>query len=287
MKYTKQRFEKDFPDDDACLDQIMEMRYGRQSTCPKCQKDTKFHRITGRKQYACQYCGYQIAPCAGTVFEKSPTPLKSWFYAMYLFTASRHGVPAKELERHLGVTYKCAWRIAHQLRKLMMQTDGFDPLSGHVEIDETFIGGKTTPQKVHIDKTVVFGMLERGGNVRAGAIANVKRKTIAPIIKRHVTKGATVSTDEHRTYHHLTGAGYQHGIVKHGHYEFVKGIHHVNNLECFWSRLKNSIRGTHIHVSQKHMSKYVAEFAFKYNNRKAPEFMFYRLLSGLTQPAGA
>lgn len=287
MKYTINQFRREFPNDDACLDRIMQMRYGKTTVCPKCEKESKFHRVTGRRQYACQWCSYQIAPCAGTVFEKSRTSLSDWFYAMYLFTSSRHGVPAKELERQLGVTYKTAWRMAHQLRKLMQQADNGGSggqLSGHVEIDETFVGGRTNIEKRFTDKTRVFGMMERGGNVRTGSIVNIKRATIEPIIKRHVKPGSTISTDELRSYHHLAYTGYIHGIVRHNEKKYVIGIHHTNSIEGFWSRLKNSIRGTHIHVSQKHMNKYASEFAFRFNHKEQPGLMFNHLLAGLLQP---
>ena len=138
MKYTINEFRKDFPNDDACLDKILELRYGPDPVCPKCEKITKFHRIKGRKQYACQYCGHHIAPCVGTPFEKSSTSLSDWFYAMYLFTSTKHGVPAKELERQLGVTYKTAWRMGHKLRDLLADINGTPALQGHVEADETY-----------------------------------------------------------------------------------------------------------------------------------------------------
>ena len=124
MKYTVQDFHKEFPNDDACLDRIFQIKYEDAPFCPTCEKLTKHYRVSGRRQYACQFCGHQVAPCARTPFEKSRTNLQKWFYAMYLFTSSRHGVPAKELERQLGVTYKTAWRMAHELRKLMAQLDG-------------------------------------------------------------------------------------------------------------------------------------------------------------------
>ena len=123
-KYAFKQFSSEYPDDAACLDKIMLMTCGgTQFECPHCHKQSKFHRIEKRRAYACQECGHHIYPCVGTVFEKSRTPLNKWFYAMYLFTSSRHGVPARELERQLGVTYKCAWRIAHELRKLMASAD--------------------------------------------------------------------------------------------------------------------------------------------------------------------
>ena len=140
-KYTYYQFLKDYPDDDACLDTLQTLRYGSNPTCHECERETKYHRITGRRQYACQFCGAQVAPCAGTIFEKSSTSLHKWFFAMYLFTTSRHGVSGKELEAKLGVTYKCAWRMGHQIRKLMDELNISD-LFGDVEADETYVGGR-------------------------------------------------------------------------------------------------------------------------------------------------
>ena len=140
--YTVQDFFKQFPDDDACLDHLISVRYGDSIECPKCEKIGKFSRIKKMPAYSCAWCGHHIHPMVGTPFEKSRTPLQKWFYAMYLFTTSRHGVPAKELQRQLGVTYKTAWRIGHEIRKYMGATDGDGGLSGHVEVDETYVGGK-------------------------------------------------------------------------------------------------------------------------------------------------
>ena len=121
MTFTVKSFLKRFPDDDACLDAIMKSRMnGERMSCPGCGVDAKFYRVTGRRAYACQWCGHQYFPCVGTPFEDSRTSLVSWFYAMYLFATMRHGVPAKELERQLGVTYKCAWRIGQRLCELMV-----------------------------------------------------------------------------------------------------------------------------------------------------------------------
>jgi transposase-like protein len=123
-KYTKAQFDAEYPDDAACLHAIMEMRHGGTDIqCPACKKQSKFCLMAKRRGFSCQWCGHHIFPCVGTVFEKSRTPLTKWFYAMYLFTASRHGVPARKLERQLSVTYKCAWRMAHELRKLMAMAD--------------------------------------------------------------------------------------------------------------------------------------------------------------------
>src|SRR5947209_8504964 len=115
MKFTITDFRNKYPTNDACLDEIMRLRFGDSIECPQCKGKAKFHRVKSRKCYECQWCGYQIHPTKGTPFEHSPTPLSHWFYAIYLMTATRSGVSAKELERQLGVTYKCAWRMAMQI----------------------------------------------------------------------------------------------------------------------------------------------------------------------------
>ena len=127
---TVQEFFQKFPDDDTCLDHVMNTRYGNPLDCPKCGKHGKFHRLRKEPAYACQWCGHRIYPMVGTPFERTRTPLQKWFYAMYLFTTSRHGVPAKELQRQLGVTYKTAWRMGHEIRKYMGAVDGDGPLDG-------------------------------------------------------------------------------------------------------------------------------------------------------------
>ncbi len=119
MKYTIKQFNEDYPNDDACLKRVFNSRYYNLKECPNCHKNTKFHRIVERKCFSCQNCAYQINPLAGTIFHKSSTSLKSWFFAIFLFSNSKNGVSAKELERHLGVTYKTAWRMAKQIRTLM------------------------------------------------------------------------------------------------------------------------------------------------------------------------
>jgi transposase-like protein len=257
--FTVTDFFRRFPDDDACLDHLMAIRHGFELTCPKCGKKGKFSRIRKMPAYQCAWCGHHIHPMVGTPFEKSRTPLQKWFYAMYLFTTSRHGVPAKELQRQLGVTYKTAWRMGHEIRKYMSNTDGDGGLGGHVEIDETYVGGKVKGRTRFMDnKTVVFGMVERDGDVMTQVVDNARRETLLPIIEKHVAKGSTISTDEFHAYKILGRSGYTHGTVNHGKEEWVRGITHTNDLDGFWARVKLSIRGTHIHVSKKHMSKYLS-----------------------------
>lgn len=291
MKYTFKQFKEEYPDDAACLDKILEMRYGgHEFVCLGCGVEAKFHRITKRRAYACQECGHHVYPCVDTPFEKSRTPLTDWFFAMYLMTSTRHGVAAKELERQIGCTYKTAWRMAHELRKLMAQADDHEPLTGHVEVDETYIGGKPRHKgkskrgRGAKNKTIVFGMVQRDGVVRAGPIPKIGKDVMLPIIMKNVQRGSVISTDELGSYKGLRECGFRHGYVLHGAKEYVSGIHHTNTLEGYWSRLKLSIKGTHVHVSPQHLWKYVSEFSFRYNMRKAPEAMFNRLIFALSQP---
>ena len=282
MTFTVTDFFRKFSTDDACLAHLWKVQFGDKVECEKCSKVGKFYRLTKEPAYSCPRCGHHIHPMVGTPFEKTHTPLQKWFYAMYLFTATRHGVPAKELQRQLGVTYKTAWRMGHEIRKFMAKADGEWPLAGVVEADETYVGGRTSGGKRGRgapNKTVVFGMVERGGDVMAGVVPNVRKSTLHPIVARNVRSGSTVHTDELRSYWGLGRSGYLHATVNHGAGQYVRGSSHVNSIEGFWARLKLSIRGTHVQVSRKHLQKYVKEFEFRYNMRKSPDRMFDRLLA--------
>jgi transposase-like protein/ribosomal protein L37AE/L43A len=284
---TVKEFFKLFPNDGVCLDHIMQVTYGKQSECPKCKKQTKFHRVSSQRAYVCQFCGHHVYPCVGTPFHNSRTSLQSWFYAIYLFTTTRNGVSAKELERQLGVTYKCAWRMGHEIRKYMAQVDGEDMLSGIVEIDETLIGGKRPGKRGRgaEGKTVVFGMMEKDGDIMTHVVPNVKAKTLKPIIKKNVEKGTQIQTDELRSYQGLEKDGYDHDTVNHGEKQYVDGDTHVNSVEGFWGHLKKGISSTHIHVSKQHLAKYAKEFEYRYNSRKNPAGMLPEFLNSFCKPS--
>ena len=278
-------FQRQFPDDEACLQRIMIERYGgAELDCPKCGEHGKFYRMTRERAYVCQHCKHQLHPTVGTPMERSRTPLHKWFYAMFLFTTTRHGVSAKELQRQLDVTYKTAWRMAHEIRKFMAEVDGETLLGGAIEADETYVGGKRSGGKRGRgapNKTIVFGMLERGGDITANVVPNVRKRTLQPIIAENVEPGSTVHTDELGSYKGIDRAGYRHETVNHGLGEYVSGDSHVNGLEGFWARLKLAICGTHVHVSRKHLTKYVKEFEYRYNRRKRPDAIFGDLVAHL------
>jgi transposase-like protein len=278
---TIREFFQQFPDDETCLNHIFETRFGQGYECPKCEKASKWHRIKAERAYSCQYCGHHLHPTVGTPFEKSRTPLQLWFYAIYLFTTTRHGVSAKELQRQLGVTYKCAWRMGHQIREHMDNVDGDEPLSGDVEADEAYVGGKREGKRGRgaSGKTVVFGMVERDGDVMVEIVPNAKTKTIQAIIEANVEKGSTMHTDEWFAYRGLDKKGYSHRTIEHGAGQYSKDGCHVNTIEGYWSFLKNGIRSTHIHVSGKHLEKYAKEFEYRFNSRENPSQMFPALIS--------
>lgn len=267
MRYTKKQFDTDFPNDDACLDRVFEERYGWVKQCPnpECYRDTTFYRVSGRKCYACQWCGYQLHPLAQTIFHKSSTSLKDWFYAIYLFSVAKNGVSAKELERHLGVTYKTAHRMARQIRLLM--AEGGDMLSGEVELDETYIGGRRNMRNKFSNKSAVFGVVERGGEIRAKHVKSTGARVLIPEINATVQKGSKIHSDEWGAYRTLQHRGYSHTTVNHSTLEYVRGTAHTNTIEGFWSQLKRSLDGTYHAVSPKYLQLYVNEFVYRYNRR--------------------
>lgn len=283
QRFTVKSFFQRFPTDEACLEAIRAKRMGgNRMTCAKCGRDAKFYRIEGRRAYACQFCGDHFYPCVGTPFAESRTSLQTWFYAIYLFTTTRHGVPAKELERQLGVTYKTAWRMARILRELMGAQGGGGKLDGIVEIDEAYFGGDKRDGKTGrgaTGKTLLVGMVERDGRRRAVVVPNARTVSLRPVIEANVSKDALIMTDELRSYSLLAREGWDHQTVNHARREYARGIVHTQTVENFWGRLKASINGTHVHVSAKYLQVYAGEFAYRASQRHDPVGMFDRLLS--------
>ena len=286
--FSVKDFFAEFSSDDACLTRVMEVRYGLRHVCGKCGKDLTFHKLAGRRAFSCSHCGDHVYPCAGTIFQDSRTSLQTWFYAIYLFIATRHGVSGKEMQRAVGVTYKTAWRMGHQIRDLMGKVDSFQTLKGHVEIDEAFFGGKRTQKEGGREaKTIILGMKERDGRVETKIIPNVRMVTLRGVVLDHVEKGSTVSTDELSAYNLLKRDGYVHGAVDRSRKEWAWTDHQTgvkfstNGIECFWKIFKDSVNSTHIHVSPKHLDRYLGEFSFRSNFRQMRNAMFDLLVAAL------
>jgi transposase len=285
---TLKEFQKRIPNDDVCLEHLMRVRYGKRFNCQSCHRAANCYRVTERRCYSCEHCGYQVYPTAGTPFEQTRTPLTDWFFVMFLFSASRNGVAAKEVQRQLGVTYKTAWRMCHHIRMHMGKVDGDRPLGGAgqaapvVEIDEAFLGGRD--RAGHDDKAVVLGMVERQGDVFTRQVGGRHSNQILPQVKKWVSEGSRVMTDDAPLYRGLDIHGYTHESVNHTAYEYVRGDAHTNTIESFWAMLKRGINGTYIHVSKKHLQKYLWEFEYRHNLRHAPHLMFDLLLIVFAKP---
>ena len=281
---TLRQFQDRFPTEEICLDHLMRNRYGDRHDCEGCDREASFYRVKARRSYACEWCGHQVYPTAGTPFDRTRTPLRDWFYVMFLFTTTRNGVAAKRIERELGVTYKTAWRMRHMIRAYMASLDSDDPMGGPgstVEIDETLVGGSVSGKGSGYkgNKTCVVGMLERGGELVTRIVEGRHKAAMRGLIHQHVLPGTTVNTDEFGGYYGLDACGFDHVTVNHkaGQYATKAGAG-VNVVEGFWAQLKRGINGTHIHVSGKHLPKYLGEFEYRWNMRAVPHLMLDRML---------
>lgn len=284
-KFSLRQFKRKYGTHDQCLEAIKQLRFPDEMDCPKCKRFSVFYRVDARTSYACKFCGHHIYPLAGTVFEKSTTPLDLWFFAMYLMVQTRSGVSAKQLERMLGVTYKTAWRMFHQIRILMAQSGV--PLDGTVEIDETYIGGKGMnrrfkPNFNEIPKETVMGLVQRGGKAYVKHIPNTGKWTLLAQVKNHIDPTARLITDEYYGYTQLKRYGYNHEFVTHKD-TYVVGDVHTQNVENLWSHIKRGIYGVYRVVSKKYLQAYLDEFSWRYSNRKANGGMFDLLLKQIIE----
>lgn len=267
----------------------MRQRFGDRHDCAGCGKSAHYYRVSTRRAYVCEYCGHQVYPTAGTPFDRTRTSLRDWFMVMFMFTTSRNGVAAKAVERQIGVTYKTAWRMCHQIREYMTSLESDDPLGGigeTVEVDETIVGGSVSGKGNGYmgNKTIVVGMLERGGELVTHVVTRRTKVAMHALINANVLPGTTISTDEMGGYKDLTHNGFRHIRVNHnrGQYATKDGAG-VNALEGFWAQLKRGINGTHIHVSGKHLPKYLGEFEYRYNMRHVPHLMLPRLMASFAR----
>jgi transposase len=289
LRYTVADFNAEFPNDDACLEYVKEQRWPNGvAKCAKCGVERKHYRVTGRTAYACDHCGNHIYPLAGTVFEKSTTSLKTWFYAMYLMGSTRCGISAKQIQRETGVTYKTAWRMFRQIRSLL--SEGLQLEGSTVEMDEMFHGGYRRTSSWRDNKTPVVGMVERSDKQRIGRVVacvapDIKKQTLRRFAKEYILPKSTVFTDEHVGYDGLEHCGYAHKRIRHTAKVYVTGDIHTNTIEGFWSTVKRGIGGVYHNVSAKYLQTYLDEYCFRYNRRDRGNLLFKAILEQVSQQA--
>jgi transposase-like protein len=268
-----------FSDLDVATDYVANLRWPNGPVCPRCG-GTEYSYLTTRRIWKCKACKKQYSVKVGTIFEDSPLGLDKWLPAIWLAANSKNGISSHELARALGITQKSAWFMLHRIR-LAMRSGSFSMLSGEVEVDETYIGGKArfmkqgaakTPRRRTVgqgrskDKTAVLGMVERGGRVRAHVIEDIRRKTLHGYVRDNVVEGSTLYTDEFISYTGLD-KDYDHRTINHA-VAYVDGNVHTNVMENFWSVLKRGLHGTYISVKPFHLFRYLDERMFTFNERE-------------------
>jgi transposase len=289
-KYSTRDFDRDFPNDDACLEWLFKARWSKGVECEKCGKVTKHYRIKKRPVYSCENCGNHIYPMAGTIFQDTKFDhLKLWFKAVAYMSVTRCGISSRQLSRDLGVTVKTGYRMWKQIRSVLSDGNSIK-FVGKVEVDETYIGGKKQGKRGRgsENKTVVMGIVERNGRARAIVVPDVKSQTLLSQIEANVIKDATVYTDDLPSYNKLGNMGFNHEVVSHSQKIYVTaGDIHTNTIEGFWSQLKRSINGTYHHVTPEHLQEYADEYSFRYSHRKDEKPMFISMLEQVVKQASA
>lgn len=282
-----------FSDEDTAREMLERLRWPNGAICPHCgsveaykltpKEGSKTHVRKG--VYKCAACRKQFTVTVGTIFEDSRIPLNKWLYAIYMMCSSKKGVSAHQLHRTLGITYKSAWYMCHRIRYAMTQAPLALKLTGIVEVDETYVGGnprkenkpKNGEQKKNkrgrgTDKTPVVAVVERGGKVRAKKMEHVTAKNLREHVEAHVDSEARIMTDGLPTYRGIHKGFKSHEVVDHTAGEYANGDIHVNTAESWFALLKRGVYGTFHHVSDQHLDRYLAEFMFRWDNRKATDF---------------
>ena len=265
-----------FHSEDACREYLEELRWPGKLACLRCGS-TSVSRIHTRDQLDCNSCRYRFSVTTGTIFHDTHLPLWKWFLAVYTIIESKKGVSSNQLKRELGVSYKTAWYLSHRIRNAMAQArEDNKPFDGIIEMDETFVGGKTEGKGRGYkgNKALVVGVVQGGGEIVLRVADDRTRKTLHEIVLRQTDpKAKAIFTDEWPAYRGIGDADTRHETVNHSQDEYVRGEVRINSAKNVWSLLKRSIIGAFHHVSVKHLDAYLDELEWRFSNRENP-FMF-------------
>ncbi len=260
----------------VCVEFLSSLKWdGGVKHCPKCDS-TEVYGLRTRPVFKCRACKKQFSIKVGTIMQDSSLPITKWVPAIWMVVNCKNGISSCEMARALDVTQKSAWHMNHRIRQAIAN-GSMAKLSGTVEADETFIGGKDknrhAGKKRHMnpsgpsDKTVVFGMVERKGRVTAKVVNSAQARSLKPEIAKHVEKDSVLYTDDSASYDGLERDFYR-ATVNHSNKEYVRGDVHTNTVENYWSLVKRMLKGTYIHVEPFHLDRYLDEQGFRYNQRK-------------------
>lgn len=289
--YSITEFERDFPNDAACLDHLWRSRYspdGEHAECPKCERERLFKRYAtkqGRQSWTCTGCGHHVHPTAGTIFAGSSTSLHLWYRCIFIMASTRCGVSAKQMERELGVSYRTAWRMMNLVRNKLMADEG-KPLSGDVEVDETSWGGR--PRHKHATrseaalfreaKPTVLGMVERGGRLRLRVIPSRRGPALSREVIANLDPTSLLITDDWVAYKPLRRQFLAHRVINHSAGVYVDGDIHTNSIEGAFGNFKTGARGAYKKISHRWLQSYLDEYAWRYSHRYDTQPLFASLV---------